>query len=241
MQSDYTLLIVTPMQEENVIVHEMLTELGYAQEYIAALEAEKKLCIHETGMGAINTMNFIYNVPHIFEKNTVDVLLVGFAGALSPDIATGDSCQVGNISHFSHIQCQEAGDFEIISTPSAFFSEHLQPPSASLALPHIALSPTPLKDNKNYNLISVPGLLQGETTKNFLYSQGIELVDMEAFALAAALAHRPTKNIQLDIIRVITDSLHEKFQFEKLETYKDYLRKSTLIHEYLQKKMANFA
>ncbi len=82
------------MPEENIIVHEMLADLGYTKSHIAALEAEKKLFIQETGMGAINTMNFAYNVPHVFEKNSVDVLLVGFAGALSPYIATGDSCQV---------------------------------------------------------------------------------------------------------------------------------------------------
>ncbi len=241
MPNDYGLLIITPMQEEHDIVQEILADLGYAD--VSELKKKKIFSMHVSGMGAINTMNFIYNVPHIFENTTVDVLLIGFAGALSENLHIGDSCQVGTVSDFSHIACQEAGDFEIIPTPSTFFDENIVLDAEKPRLPHLRLQTSGFIQEKTYQLISVPGLLQGEKTKQYLCEQGIELVDMEGFSLAGALQHiqhgsAPVRKINLDILRVVTDSPSEKFLFSKLDAYKDYLRQSTLIRQALKNKLS---
>ncbi len=243
-QNDQSLLILTPMQEENIVVYEMLADIGYTKNDIENLVREKKFFVQQTGIGAISTMNFIYNFPQAFEKNNLNILLMGFAGALSHDLGIGQSCHIGAVSHFSFIDCQEAGDFEIITTPSFYFTEELVTDAQDLSIPHIRLTPSALGQEKLYNLISVPALLQGEKTKQRLNTQGIDVVDMEGFSLASALQHirrtHTNKNIQLDMVRVITDSPSEKFEFSKLEEYKNHLRKSELIHSLLQSKMANF-
>ncbi len=237
-----SLLILTPMQEENVIVREMLANLGYNENDLHLLQKENRFSLQVTGMGTINTMNFIYNMLEFFRNKTVDVLLIGFAGALSHELHIGDSCQVATVTDFSYITCQEAGDFEIITTPSDFFDRHLIHDAQNPLLPHIRLQASMPFQGKSYNLISVPGLLQGEKTKEYLCTQGIEMVDMEGFSLAAALQHLQQNkilntNINLDILRVITDSPKEKFQFTKLEEYKEHLRKSELIGQILKNKV----
>ncbi len=241
MPNDYALLIVTPMPEEHDIVKEILTDLGYAD--VCRLQKDKGFSMYVSGMGAINTMNFIYNVPDVFDNATVDVLLIGFAGALSKDLHIGNSCQVGTVSDFSHIACQGAGDFEIIPTPSTFFDENIIHNVDTPHIPHLKLQKSDLGEEKTYSLISVPGLLQGETTKAFLSEQGVELVDMEGFSLACALENirqsaRPVNTINLDILRVVTDSPSEKFLFSKLDEYKNYLRQSTLIRQALKHKLS---
>ncbi len=235
MANNRGLLIITPMQEERVIVQEMLAELGLTDKDLQSLQKERTLSLYSTGMGAINTMNAIYNIPHVFEKEYVDVMLIGFAGALAHELRIGDSCQVATVSHFNAITCQEAGDFEIVPTPSLFFDEGLVY-NATPSLAHLRLTPTVLLQDapeKTYNMISVPALLQGEATKAFLHSQGIDIVDMEGYSLALALQHiqekLSTTTIHLDIVRVITDSPSEKFQFSEIEVYKDHLRQSTLL------------
>ncbi len=240
MIENYALLILTPMLEENQVLTELVADIGYSEKDLKELSDSKKLCIHETGMGGLNIMNFIFNSVDFFANNNVDVVLCGFAGSLKEDLNVGKSYQVVNVTDFNFIDFQGAGDFEIIQTPSDFFNKNLNnSESSSLKIPHFKLNTSNIGEAKQHNLISVPALLQGQKTKQYLASQGVEIVDMEGFALACALSN--IKNTaSTDIIKVITDSPTEKFEFSRLVEYKNYLRKCELIKKLLKTKFKNF-
>ncbi len=264
MSNDSTLLILCPMAEEHAVLRGLIEDLGYNPNEVAQLAKERKLFIHETGMGAINILHAIYNHPYFFEKTNIHVLLTGFAGALSPQLHKGDACHVAQLTHFSFIDFQGAGDFELIPPPApepegfrppyptpAPYHENLLAPydeHTKLKLPHIRLTPTSGNADEHHSLISVPALLQGRATKEYLYGKGVDIVDMEAFALASALHHKAhdktntatQKNIHLDIIKVITDCPEEAFDFAKLDEYKDFLRKCAPVKALLQEKFSHF-
>ncbi len=254
MNNDYSLIILCPMAEEYAVLRGLVEDLGYTAHDVAQLAKDKKLFFCETGMGAINMLHAIYTNPQFFASATVDVLLTGFAGALSPQLHKGDACQVSHLTHFTFIDFQGAGDFELIPTPAPYHDDFLAPHDehAPLALPHVLLSPTDVGLAQRHSLISVPALLQGSATKEYLYNKGVDMVDMEGFALASALHHMTQsystahenvgmqKNIHLDIIKVITDCPEEQFDFAKLDEYKAYLRQCDPIKALLRSKFAHF-
>lgn len=244
MPNKSSLLIITPMQEENTVIKNILHDMGYDTATLKELHKEKKLYIYEAGMGGINILHFLYNNLHVFDNSKLDVVLTGFAGALNPDLHIGSSCQVANITDFTFFEHQGAGDFEIIQTPSSLFSHALDSnrSNKSISLPHLMLNPTDIGEETLYSIASVPALLQGAATKEHLLQNGIDLVDMEAFSLAATLKHIATTQdkaeVNLDVIKVITDSPNEHFKFSDLEKYKAHLYDCPLIRKMLAQKLA---
>ncbi len=240
------LLILTPMAEEYNTIQEIIADIGYTHEQVEELIARGALCIAQTGMGALNMMNFLYNSSFLIDSSSVDIVLTGFAGSLNTQLDVGASCQVSCVTDFSFIEYQGAGDFEIVQTPSEFFSHVLSQSDDSLKLPHAPLPYTDLGE-KTHTLISVPVLLQGVKTKDYLYKQGVDIVDMEAFSLASALHHirnrfsQNEKKTCIDVIKVITDSPQEKFHFEKIAEYQNQLRQCEMIRKLLRMKFAEIA
>ncbi len=265
MSNKYSLIVLSPMPNEQSAVHALVEDLGYTSQDMEQLTKDKKIFFMQTGMGAVNMLNAIYTAASYFAYDEVDVLLTGFAGALSPNLHIGSACQMACLTHFSFVEFQGAGDFEIIQTPAAYHDDFLTFPKTehgendAPALPHVRLNPTDLGAKKHYNLISVPALLQGQGTKAYLCAKGLHVVDMEGFALASALYHvkntqhdaqatgqeeqhiSPTRPaIGLDIIKVITDCPKEKFEFAKLHEYSAHLQQCELLQMALKKKFARF-
>ncbi len=240
------LIILTPMNEEYRVLQDIVANLGYSKNDLEALYRSKALSVYETGMGGFNMMNFIYSLPELRSDTPVDILLTGFAGALSAELKTGKTYQIAKITDFSFIEYQGAGDFEIIQTPSPFYAKKLQRQNNSL--PHFTLNTTELGEKKAYTLISSPALLQGKKTKEYLVANAVDIVDMEAFALASALhnisnqQHNSTNTqqhtIRLDVLKVITDSPEETFAFDRLPEYMNFLKNSALLQTFLKTKLA---